>query len=163
GDAINIAEQIGGGPLAAFSVSGRGDIVYASNFVNTSLAWLDGTGRETSKVGPQAEYRNPMLSPDGKFVAFERGTLSDIWIADLQRGNARRFASDPDNERGAVWSPDGNAIAYVITDRPNTHDFDIYVRAVWTDEKPKKIATMSANGIQTTMDWSRNGDILFGS
>jgi Tol biopolymer transport system component len=42
---------------------------------------------------------------------------SDLWIFDLTRNFRSRFTSDPENELGGRWSPDGRNIAYQINSK----------------------------------------------
>jgi dipeptidyl aminopeptidase/acylaminoacyl peptidase len=62
----------------------------------------------------------PALSPDGKWILYTltipdwdaNKMRSDLWIANVDSGNARRLTADPGNEKGAAWSPDGKTIAF---------------------------------------------------
>ena len=60
-------------------------------------------------------YESPTLSPDGRSVAFDRGTPGDVWTLDLGRMVAGRITSDRANDRSPVWSLDGRMIAFTST------------------------------------------------
>ncbi len=72
------------------------------------------TKRVTPLLVRGAGARAPAWSPDGRSVAFVRGSgpSSSIWLLDLRNGGARQLT------RGGIdvapaWSPDGKAIVFV--------------------------------------------------
>jgi Tol biopolymer transport system component len=83
-----------------------------SNRGNTrfQLMWLDRSGKELGKVGSIQNQRHVALSPDGKTAATVR-TNQGMWLYDLQRGAETRI-TPPALNGAAVWSPDGNWIAF---------------------------------------------------
>jgi Tol biopolymer transport system component len=155
---LQIAEQFGAGPLAPFSVSMNGDIAHLSLGAATSqLAWFDRAGKQLALVGPAGEYRNPELSPDGRFVAFERGAPADIWVLDIQKGLTSRFTSNAAADTSPVWSPDGRTIAFA-TDRDtqvNIGQGNIYERAFGVVGEDKLL--LKTDAPKNPMDWSRDG------
>jgi hypothetical protein len=89
----------------------------------------DSTGERVLKPvnGPGAMDVAPVLSPDGRFVAFftTRGLLStDLYVADAQTGKIVKKLTSPNanphfdaisfiNSAGA-WSPDGKKFAFIV-------------------------------------------------
>ncbi|TPW08046.1 MAG: serine/threonine protein kinase, partial [bacterium] len=66
--------------------------------------------------GPIASASVTGISPDDRRVALRReesAEMSDIWIADLERGVATRFTDEPGTNEEPRWSPDGTRIAYL--------------------------------------------------
>jgi Tol biopolymer transport system component/tRNA A-37 threonylcarbamoyl transferase component Bud32 len=61
--------------------------------------------------------RNPVLSPDGKQVAFswngEKGDNFDIYVKLVDAGTPVRLTHDPAIDDSPAWSPDGRFIAFV--------------------------------------------------
>jgi len=119
GDPFPVAEamSVGGTAQADFSVSDNGVLVYhATGGATSRLVWRDRTGRELGTTGAAADYRAPMLSPDGHLIAVRRrdaGTTgADIWIVDPARGTSTRFSFDPANDSNPLWSPDGSRIVW---------------------------------------------------
>lgn len=64
---------------------------------------------------------NPKVSPDGKQVVYEK-TLAleaekdhetQLWLADVSGKKARAITSEGSRNLGAIWSPDGQGIAYI--------------------------------------------------
>ena len=103
--------------LANFSISDNGTLVYRNSIAATSrLIWLDRSGREIQTVGPSADYRAPMISPDGRRIAMRRrdpqSSNLDIWILEPARGAFTRFTFDPGQDGNPIWSPDGSRIVF---------------------------------------------------
>jgi len=102
---------------ARFSVSTNGLLAVRSGVSSVSqLAWFDRQGKKLSIAGSAGEQDELALSPDEKFVAFERNDpalgSNDIWRVDLERGVESRVTYDPGSESAAVWAPDGRSIVY---------------------------------------------------
>jgi Tol biopolymer transport system component len=57
------------------------------------------------------------LSPDGTRLAFaaddDQGRSQDIWLKEVGGTEQRRLTSDPAEEWGLAWSPDGQQIAFI--------------------------------------------------
>jgi Tol biopolymer transport system component len=101
----------------AVSASATGALAYlAMPPVNTGLVWFDAAGRETGRVEvPPGQYEQVALSRDGRRALAERRTspaVADLWIIDLERGGATRFTSGASVSFFAVWSPDGERVAF---------------------------------------------------
>ncbi|MCW2641498.1 MAG: TolB-related protein, partial [Dactylosporangium sp.] len=74
-----------------------------------------------------ADDRHPVLSPDGRQVAFssDRGGSQDIWLISTDGSGLRRLTDHPGEDTWPTWSPDGARIAFASTrDDPRG---DIYV------------------------------------
>jgi DNA-binding winged helix-turn-helix (wHTH) protein/Tol biopolymer transport system component len=66
----------------------------------------------------------PVLSPDGRMIAFIRGNRSflsadQIWVKILPSGEAKRLTDDPRNKYGLAFSPDGSRVAYTVLEGQN--------------------------------------------
>ncbi|RBQ02656.1 TolB family protein [Pedobacter miscanthi] len=97
------------------------DTVSLSN-KNFALAYQDGdkivaTSIDTMKQISFGGATDPAISPDGNKLAY---TLSDlagnrsIWIADMENKNQGKLQVNSNNYYGAVWSADGNSIAFSV-------------------------------------------------
>jgi Tol biopolymer transport system component len=155
GDPFPVVDQASGGRTAAFSVSENGTLAFVTGAVGDSkLAWFDRAGRPLAQAGPAGVYENPNLSPDGRVVAFDRGTPSDIWMLDLDRGAASRITSDGADDRQAVWSPDGRLVAFAS----NRGGFDgIYERTIGSGDDRLLFKSDTPPAL---WDWSRDGKYL---
>jgi Tol biopolymer transport system component len=124
GEAEPLAEQVQTtsgsvtGAAGAFTVSETGVLAYqtGSTVVRSQLLWFDRAGKQISLLGDQADYSDVELSPDGQRVAVSvldpaQGTR-DLWLYDVKRELRTRFTFDSANEFEAIWSPDGDRLAF---------------------------------------------------
>ena len=99
---------------AAFSGSGwmidsEGIVYFRSSSSGHSVARVDLEGNETLLSRPGVEDAfNPVLSPDGRRVAF--GMQSGAAIVDLDDPSSRVDLPEGLAECGAVWAPDGTVL-----------------------------------------------------
>ena len=121
GDAVPVAADVNHNTPsseASFSASADGSaLAYLANVTRSAnLTWFDRTGKPIGTVGPEKEYSEVRLSPDGKSAGVvipdpDSGNR-DIWLLDLAVGTLSRFTSHPANDWQMVWSPDGGRIAF---------------------------------------------------
>ena len=74
----------------------------------------------------------PALSPDGRMVAFIRGsssflTADQIYVKVLPNGEARRLTDDPRQKYNLAFTPDGTQIAYTVLQPPNWATYTVSV------------------------------------
>lgn len=98
-----------------FSVSNNGVLVYAvsSSEVRRRLVWVDRNREVTPLKVPPGLYSDPVLSPDGRFVAvvIRDGTGSHIWVQDLERGSLGKRTFEGVNTY-PFWSQDGRHLIF---------------------------------------------------
>ena len=120
--------QVSGAPVALperafddegahFSVSGSGLLAYlpaAPRRFDRRLVWVDPSGNVDPLPLPPRGYTDPMLSPDGQYLAFTTlGAIEAIWIYDLTRHTLAALTSTSvGSSQSATWSPDGTRIVY---------------------------------------------------
>lgn len=96
-----------------------------------------------------AWVQNPRLSPDGRYVVYERAFYdnqtdrkrSNLWIYDLTRDSNTPLTTGSVNDGGVVWSPDSKRIAYVGADGERSQ---IFLRWIGSSETAR--LTQVANG-----------------
>jgi len=120
GGATPLVEDVAASHIAGFAefdFSRNGMLVYRSGAVGaglTTIQWLDASGKTTPLLAKPGPYARPRLSPDGKRLAvtMEDAAGLNIWIYDMQRDNLSRLTRNDVAPSAAVWSPDGQYIAY---------------------------------------------------
>jgi DNA-binding winged helix-turn-helix (wHTH) protein/Tol biopolymer transport system component len=75
---------------------------------------------------------SPALSPDGRMLAFIRGSDSfmsadQIYLKMLPDGEARRVTDDKRIKYGLAFSPNGSEIAYTVMEAPNFSTYTVSV------------------------------------
>ena len=79
----------------------------------TTLTWFDRSGRRQESVGNTDTFRDPALSPDGRFLAVQRYEFPEgrtsVRLMDLDTRTSVRLKADVD-VMGAIWSPDGREL-----------------------------------------------------
>ena len=117
----------------------------------------DGSGEE--ELVYQSETRSPVptdVSPDGVLAFYEsRGGAGgrDIWTLQLEDGSASEFLATPASESMAMFSADGQWLAYVSN---QSGQDEVYVRPY-----PQGSQRLISDGGGTAPIWSRNGQKLY--
>jgi serine/threonine-protein kinase len=103
------------GWIGQYAVSASGTAAYVPGtwLFGTELVWDDGQGHVEPLGFPLLGYGDFELSPDGTMLAITVGGGRDAqaWIYDLDRG-ARRLLTTDTAGSSAIWSPDGQRLAY---------------------------------------------------
>jgi dipeptidyl aminopeptidase/acylaminoacyl peptidase len=93
-----------------------------------SAIWLAATDGKSSPRqltnAPGKKDRHPRWSPDGKRILFEsnRGGDYQLWILELNGGEAKQLTTISTEANNAVWSRDGKQIAFVSAVYPEFSD-----------------------------------------
>jgi len=125
-----------------------------------ALVWqtADGSGTREELLSPPAGAAVPQhFSPDGQFVAFQRGnpkTLRDIWVLSLKDREVTAVVRSAKTDVAPRFSPDGRWLAYVSDEsgRP-----EVYVQPF---PGPGGKRQVSIDGGTEPM-WNPNGAELF--
>jgi Tol biopolymer transport system component len=167
GQPFFVAERVGRSTSfrSGISAAMTGTIAYAPLIAqNGRLEWIDRLGNPAGSPGTrEGDYADFRLSPDQNRLAASLGdpktNVVDIWITDLARGSTSRVVSDGGAlSAAAVWSPDGNRLAF----RSNrTGVIALYDRSAAGGGADRPV--LSRNEAQpslVTTDWSPNGQLI---
>jgi Tol biopolymer transport system component/imidazolonepropionase-like amidohydrolase len=118
----NIAEPHGPSKTIAFEtdeatwlsvdVHPDGRQVVLSILGDLYLLPINGGRAKRITSGPAYDVQ-PRFSPDGRWIAFasDRGGLENLWVVDLDGGQARQLSSEKTSAvNGPAWSPDGDYV-----------------------------------------------------
>ena len=145
----------------AVSVSTTNALALIERLPNTNLVWLDQAGNQTSRVTlPAGRYQGLNLTRDARravLVRWTSPTIADLWIADLDRGGASRLPNKaPGQIVSAVWSPDGERVAF--SNNPDGPG-DIYLESTLAANGEEPLYRSKGISKQPT-SWSTDGRFI---
>ncbi len=118
------------------------------------VVWLERSGVATVAIDMTANWTQPRLSPDGTRLLLRKvGAPCELWMLDIESGSLVEVAHGRDNEE-AIWSPDGQRIAYFESDSPQR----MLTRRVSGQLGVETL--MSGPGSGEPQSWSREGNLL---
>jgi Tol biopolymer transport system component len=166
GAAVAVADEllVGGptGASGAFTVSENGMLAYQTgSSVPSQLTWFDRAGKRLGVLGDPGFIGELSLSFDGLRAAVSeldfQSENADIWLYDVARGVRTRYTSAGGVENSAVWSPDGQRVAFSANPKA-PFDFDLYVKpANGTGAEELLVASPPAIAPQS---WSPDGRFI---
>jgi imidazolonepropionase-like amidohydrolase/Tol biopolymer transport system component len=98
------------------------------------------------------QIRNPVVSPDGKRLAFT--ALNRLYTMDLPNGSPKRVSSASFTEAQPAWSPDGSQLVWVTWENNGGHIYKINFKI--KDAKPQRLTTSAA--LYSSPAWSFKGN-----
>lgn len=107
---------------------------------------------DSTKTQPVSGILDPVLSPDGRHVAFV--ALNQLWEMTIGH-KPHRLTNAPYYKEDPTWSPDGQSLAYA-TDRDGA--MAIYILDLRTGRSRKLTAQFS--GAQGKLAWSPDGTMI---
>jgi Tol biopolymer transport system component len=157
-----VASGVGhdGNTFSNFSVSSEGALAWAAGArALRQFVWLDRAGKPLARLGPEGEWEDVQLSPDGTRVATwvldPQNRSGELWSLDTARGLPTRLTFHPAYEYRPTWSPDGKRLAFASN---RTGSLNLYLMAAAGSGEAEELARSPAN-MQPT-DWSRDGRFL---
>src|SRR6185295_8553972 len=104
---------------ALFAVAGDALVYRAIGVLSEErlMVWVSVNGKEELVPLEARPFLQPRLSHDGTRVAITVGSRAeerDVWIYDFGQRALTRLAAEAGEEETAVWSPDGDRIAFSV-------------------------------------------------
>ena len=121
------------------------------------------TGERTALTSPPTGSTGDIdgkFSPDGKWIAFRRGGLGDLFLVSIRGEDsspARQITYDMPGVRGIAWCDGGRAILFG-TNRGSTNHFGIWKVPI-TGGTPEQVSPTDFDAIDPSL--SRNATIAF--
>jgi Tol biopolymer transport system component len=144
------------------AISTRGErLAYSQGRANVNL-WrvnlrLPGRASTALMFPTSRQERAPQISPDGKRIAFEseRSGSHEIWVSNLDGGDALQLSNFHSWGGSPRWSPDGQQIVFDsrVSGEPGLYLVDLHTAL------PKRVAT---NGLTASIpSWSNDGKWIY--
>jgi eukaryotic-like serine/threonine-protein kinase len=165
GEASPVADPVDEAELtlySMFSASGNGLLAYMEGTSNASreLLWLDRSGRKVGEVPGADTYMSPRISPDGKRILYTLvAPWYEVWSYDMSLGVKTRLTFGTSSGRAqmsAVWSPDGQRIAYMSI---RAGKWGLYEKAA-DGSGNEEVLMEDTQPIKYMNDWSPDGKYL---
>ena len=151
---------------AQYSLSATGSLAYVSGTPQarqSQLVWVNRNGTEQPLGAPARSYNQPRLSPDGRRVAvdvIEKAQDMQVWLYDLTRDTFAPFTFQGLN-RHAVWTPDGERIAFMSNREGATQIFwQLANGSGGLQRLTANPPTTTAGGLSIPNSWSPDGQSL---
>ena len=157
GSAVPMPERALDDEGAHFGVSASGLLAYlpaSPHRFERRLVWVDASGNVDALPLSPRGYTDPMLSPDGRYVAFTLlGPIEAIWIYDLTRHTlAALTATSAGSSQSPTWTADGTRIVYRGT---RTGFRNLFWKAVDGAGEEERLTT--SENLHTPTSSSRDG------
>jgi Tol biopolymer transport system component len=165
GEAIPIAEQVSlsGTTYAAYTASSEGSVALRTSGETTisRLTRYDIRGNVLGYASEPDDLRDLSLSPDGTRIAVDRSETrgTDIHLLDTKRGTNQRLTTDPEIDRTAVWSPEGNRIVFSSGRDGAGTLLNLYLKNA--DSSGKEELLLASPRAKYANSWSHDGYLLF--
>ena len=154
---------LAGAPRAVATTTGSPGRIAFIDDVNgsdhLSLMRSDGTGVQDLDPGFIGFDDNPAWSPNGKRIAFDRGTSKDtgheIWLIDANGANLTKLTSESKNATNPAWAPDGTHLVYqagtklvtIATDGTARTELVIGAAPDWAPDDSRIVFQRFVNGL----------------
>ncbi len=89
-------------------------VVFTSNVAGNFDLYVWEAGRVRPLLAHPADDLYPAVSPDGRWLVFQRqtGRQSDVYLMDLRRGTVEALVETPADEQNPAWFPDSRRVVF---------------------------------------------------
>ena len=151
------------GRLTLFTLSPSGTLVYTKagqGLHDRRLVWKDRNGGIEPVDLPADRYQQVRLSPDGShalvtLVKYTEDIEEDILTIDLKRGVATQLTFEGFTNQHAIFSPQGDSIAYAST---RAGQSNLFVMPTDGSSPPQQLR--QSIRVEEPMSWSPDGRYL---
>jgi eukaryotic-like serine/threonine-protein kinase len=161
GDPVPVVEDVLVTPnfgLAQFCFSSLGLLVYIPGGIEGAerrLVWVDRKGMVKPWVGSPRAYWFPRLSPDGRRLSVQIGSVnSDVWTYDLRGETPTRLTFKADNNL-PIWTPDGKRLTFASN---KLGAMNLFWKAADGSASEERLTT--SEHPQLPCSWSPDGEML---
>jgi Tol biopolymer transport system component len=107
---------------------------------------------------PEAQYEEPRISPDGRYIAVQVNDVNDthVRVFDVERETISRLTFG-DNDRHPLWTPDGERI--VFSSASDSPVRNLWVRAADGTGRAERLTT--SDRVQAPSSWTPDGELVF--
>jgi serine/threonine-protein kinase len=145
GEPQPLIEEVAGSSIVGsgrFSFTVDGTFVYMAGRTSLSsapLVWLQPAGNSQPVLPLTARYSTPVVSPDGRSMAFSMGPVgaTDLHVWDFRREIMTRLTTGAQGNAFPVWTPDGKRLIYASS---SAGKFALWTRRVDGAGEPVKLA-----------------------
>jgi serine/threonine-protein kinase len=144
---------------SAFDASNDGTLIMRRRVPagpDLPLVWTDRSGSTRTPVDLKLSPTDFRLSPDGKRIVYSEGDPPDVWVLDVTRGSRARLTADAEVDHNAVWSPDGEWIAF---DSHRNDSHGIYRKRA-DGAVPEELLYDAGQYEAQVTDWSADGRFI---
>jgi Tol biopolymer transport system component len=123
--------------------------------LKAALLWLDRAGNVTPVSPVERPFREPALSPDGRFLvaAVDQPNSKELWLLDIDRQTWTPLTAGRDNVN-PIWSPDGTRILFSSNRGGSFNLFSTSVGSGQTEQ------ILTSDRWQYPSSWSPDGGTL---
>jgi DNA-binding winged helix-turn-helix (wHTH) protein/Tol biopolymer transport system component len=154
GRAVRLARGVTAPSLAegnGLSAS-RDMLTFRAGATEQQLTWVDRSGRPQGALDVPTSMFNLRVSRDGRYV-LAASSLTDsigVWLVDLAQQRSTQLAADG---IAAVWSPDGNRVAFT-----SRGGLDLHIRPSGGIGHAERLVT--GESVKVLNDWSSNAEVI---